>query len=399
MLVSSEKCTGCFACINACPKQCISTVMDSEGFWQPTIDKSRCINCNKCEAACPMMNAPTKSAKQEPTVYAAWSKDNDLLDKSSSGGMFGVFARYTIENKGVVFGAAYNDDLSVSHISAETSEELNKLHGSKYVQSFIGLTYQKAKEFLNQNRSVLFSGTPCQIAGLYQFLGKDYDNLCTCDIVCHGVPSPGVYEKYINYVQEKEGKKVVKFVMRSKRKGWNPIFTPQLAFSDGSERKLDDAYKDPYLNGFLFDLYLRKPCYTCKYAKTNRESDITLADFWGIGREIPFRHETKQGISLLIVNNEKGESLIEKCEGMFIFEERSLKEAVAGNSRLQSHTAANTLRENFYNDYSSISFEQLTNKYLKRDFSFKYKLINMVVKIVGLKNIKKIKVIIKGLIN
>jgi hypothetical protein len=309
--------------------------------------------------------------------------------------MFGVLARWILEHEGVVFGAAYNDDLSVSHVSAETIEELGRLHGSKYVQSFTGLTYQEAKQVLEQGRCVLYSGTPCQIAGLYGFLGKDYDGLYTCDVVCHGVPSPGVYGRYLRYVEDRQGRAVMRFEMRSKRRGWTPASSPLLVFSDGSEHRIDDAYDDPYLNGFLFNLYLRKPCYNCKYAKVSRESDLTLGDFWGIGRKAPFKHETKQGVSLLLVNTEKGERLTEECKGRYACEERALGEAITGNSRLQPSVVDNEFRDSFYKDYRTLSFEQLIRKYLRRRESHSQRFMNLIVRVVGVRSLRTAKSLLR----
>lgn len=395
MLVSSERCTGCFACLNACPTKSITAIIDKEGFLQPFIDKSKCIVCEKCQKACPMLNESFKEGKKTPTIYAAWCKDKEMLDKSSSGGMFGVLARHVIENGGVVFGAAFDDSLSVLHIMIDSMEKLDMLHGSKYVQSFIGHTYQQAKEALNNDKMVLFSGTPCQIAGLYHFLGKDYNNLYTCDIICHGVPSPGIYKKYLEYIKSKLGKDILKYEMRSKLNGWSPLSSTILFLSDGSQTKEDNAFRDPYMNGFLSNLYLRKPCYSCNFAKIERDSDITIGDFWGIGNEIEFKYETKQGVSLVMVNSIKGEKLIDDCKGQFVYEERTLEEAVAGNSMLLPHTIYNKHRADFFKDYEVISFAKLIRKYLRKKTGILCKFNNMIAKIIGIKNVNRIKILLK----
>lgn len=392
MLPDGEKCTGCFACINACPKQCISSVMDSEGFLQPVIDQNRCINCKKCEKACPIINKPVKTVEKSPVVYAAWSKDEELLNKSSSGGIFGVLAMYIIQNKGVVFGAVYNEDLSVSHVKAESLKELDKMHGSKYVQSNIGESFKHVKEYLEGNRYVLFTGTPCQIAGLYGFLGGDkFDNLITCDLVCHGVPSPGVFRSYINYLETKKSAKVTGIEMRSKKNGWMQGSGINLTFNKDKKIRIYPPTKDPYINGFMYSTFLRKSCYDCKFAETPRESDITIGDFWGIGDDTPFNHPIKQGVSLILINSEKGQWLFKQCNVNIRSEMRTLDEAKKGNSMLSQHQYINPYREQFFADYQTKSFKELILIYLKRRQNCKNFLKKGIAKVIGIKNIRKIK--------
>ncbi|MDQ4678546.1 Coenzyme F420 hydrogenase/dehydrogenase, beta subunit C-terminal domain, partial [Stenotrophomonas maltophilia group sp. RNC7] len=248
-----------------------------------------------------------KKNAEEPVAYAAWNKNQKILDESSSGGVFGVFAKYVLEKEGLVFGATYSEDLSVNHISIHSMEELILLQGSKYVQSNIGETFKLVKQALINDKYVLFSGTPCQVAGLYGYLGGDnFEKLLTCDLVCHGVPSPGVFRSYINYLEDKEKAKLTKIKMRTKERGWTPLSDMKYEFDNFKEYEQENALKDPYMNGFLYSLYLRKSCYNCKYAKTPRESDVTIADFWGIGNEIPFNHSIEQGISLVLTNSNKG---------------------------------------------------------------------------------------------
>lgn len=392
MLASINKCSGCMACLNICPEDCISSEIDEEGFYQPIIDEQRCIKCGKCTASCPVLHDTVKKANDTPIVYAAWNKDEDVLKISSSGGVFGVFAKHILENGGVVFGAAYNEDLSVKHIVAYSLDDLKHLHGSKYVQSEIGEIFRCVKSALDKNRYVLFTGTPCQVAGLYGFLGQDnFENLFTCDLVCHGVPSPGVFKSYINYLDNRENKRLKSIKMRTKRRGWNSVFDMEYVFDNDKEIELKNAFKDPYMNGFLYDLYLRKSCYDCQYAKTTRESDITIADFWGIGNDKPFNHPTKQGVSLVLLNSNKGQELFQQCSENMYFEERSLAEAQKGNVMLSPRQHSNPNREKFFEEYNTKSFEELIHKYLRRRQSLKSSLIKVVIKILGRKNIKRIK--------
>jgi coenzyme F420-reducing hydrogenase beta subunit len=392
LLATIEKCTGCMACLNSCPIGCISSYMDKEGFYQPVIDEERCLGCGQCEKSCPVLQDILKKNNEKPDVYAAWNKDEKILQQSSSGGVFSNISKIVLSKGGIVFGASYNKNLEVQHIAVEKLEDLQKLQGSKYVQSDIGYSYKKVKESLFKNRYVLFTGTPCQIAGLYAFLEGDiYENLITCDLICHGVPSPGVFRKYIDYVENREHAKIISIEMRTKKNGWNSVFDMRFVFDNLKEVEINNAFNDVYMNGFLFNLYLRKSCYNCKYAKTPRESDITLADFWGIGKESPYNHPTKQGVSLVLVNSNKGKNLFELCKDDLFFEKRTLEEAKKGNAMLVQRQYINPYREHFFIDYQKKSFEHLIPIYLKRKQSLTYVLINRVVKIIGNKNIKKIK--------
>lgn len=394
MLAPSNKCTGCMACLNSCPVDCISSVIDTEGFYQPIINKDRCIKCGKCTKSCPVLQDAVKKVNDEPIVYAAWNKDEEVLKRSSSGGIFGVFAKYIIENNGVVFGAAYNEDLLVEHIAIDSLEGLKLLHGSKYVQSKIDKIFRRVKSALDRGQHVLFTGTPCQVAGLYRFLGEDnYNNLFTCDLVCHGVPSPGVFRRYIDYLEAKENAQLKSIEMRTKKRGWVQNSEMSLIFND-KKISVNPSSKDPYMNGFIYSTFLRKSCYDCQYAKTPRESDITLGDFWGIGNDKPLNHPTKQGVSLVLVNSDKGQELFQQCVDKMFFEERSLEEAKKGNVMLSPHKHSNHYREKFFEEYKTKSFEELIPKYLKRRQSLKSSLIKVLVKILGRKNIKKIKRII-----
>ena len=398
MLASVEECTGCMACLNICPVGCISNKLDTEGFYEPVIDEKRCIQCGKCTRACPILQDSIKDVMDTPEVYAAWNKDENVLNKSSSGGIFGALAKHILEEGGVVFGAAYSKNLVVEHVQINSMEELNILQGSKYVQSDIGESFKSVKKALIENKYVLFNGTPCQVAGLYGYLGTDkFQKLITCDLVCHGVPSPGVFKSYINYLEVKQSSKLHSIQMRTKKRGWNPILDMRYVYQEEKEIELKNAFKDPYMNGFLYSLYLRRSCYNCKYAKTPRESDITIADFWGIGNEIPFKHPVKQGISLVLVNSNKGKELFEHCKDYVFFEERTLEEAKKGNVMLSAYQNSNPYRSSFFEDYQTNSFEELIPRYLKRRQSVKQRMLNIIVKVVGRKNLIKIKrLILKG---
>ncbi len=396
LLAPIEKCTGCMACLNSCPVRCIRSVVDQEGFHQPVVDNEQCIECGKCEKACPILSAQIKINNQKPEVYAAWNKNEAILQQSSSGGIFSVLAQYILSKHGVVFGATYGANLEVCHILVDCARDLYKLQGSKYVQSNIGDCFIRVKEELEKNKHVLFTGIPCQVAGLYSFLGGDkFEKLFTCDLVCHGVPSPGVFKSYIDYMQNKEKSIINSMEMRTKKNGWMQGSEISLLYDNGKELRVYPPIKDPFMNGFLFSTFLRRSCYNCQYAKTPRESDITLGDFWGIGNDIAFNHETRQGISLVLINSHKGKNLFEKCNKNMNYEERTLTEAKKGNVMLSQNKYLNHYRKQFFIDYQLKSFKELIPIYLKRRLPLSYFISKAIVIIIGRKNIRRIKRIIK----
>lgn len=323
MIIIKEKsdCCGCSACVSICPQQCIHIKEDNEGFFYPEVDKNQCINCNLCQRSCPILN---QSEKRLPlNVYAAKHKDEQIRLASSSGGIFTLLAERIIDEDGVVFGARFNNNWNVIHDYTETKKGLTAFRGSKYVQSYMGNCYQKVKFFLQQGRKVMFTGTPCQIAGLKNYLRKDYDNLLTVDVVCHGVPSPKVWRIYLNEIARKGGKNSVLFHpisekqeiksinFRSKSTGWKKYsFALTLSGATADEEKntvlLSSIFtENPYMNAFLSNLNLRPSCYACPTKSGKSGSDITIADFWGIEEVLP-EFDDDKGISLILPYTEKG---------------------------------------------------------------------------------------------
>ncbi len=281
---------------------------DIEGFMYPYFDKSTCIDCGLCEKSCPVIN---QNEPQKPiSVYAAINPDEDIREKSSSGGVFTVLAEKVIEEGGVVFGAKFNNCWEVVHGYVEVIEELEKLRGSKYVQSRIGSTYREVESFLKTGKKVLFSGTPCQVAGLYRYLHKYYDNLITVDFICHGVPSPGVWSKYLNEVVIAGKQAILDVGFRNKSKGWKRFsFALDMKKNSDTVSMLSPVNKNPYMSAFLHDLILRPSCYQCPVKGGKSCSDITIADFWGVQNVNPNIDDDK-GTSLVLVNTEKGKSAI-----------------------------------------------------------------------------------------
>ncbi len=301
-LASRYHCTGCGACVNACKTGALRLVQDQEGFAYPQLDTEKCIHCNACQRACP---ADTVIPGEEDTkAYYAYARDAEICRQSSSGGLFSLLAAEIIAEGGVVYGAGFDENRIVCHQRIDRAAQIAGLRTSKYVQSDTRRTYREAEADLKAGRAVLFSGTPCQIAALRQYLGREYDNLYTQDIICHGVPSPGLWEQY---KREQHPKPIRAISFRDKTCGWN-AFSMKVDYADGSSYRAL-ATKDPYERAFLANLTLRPSCYQCQYKTVARVSDLTLADYWGVEAVHPELKE-QQGVSLLLTHTEKGESLL-----------------------------------------------------------------------------------------
>lgn len=347
-IVNESDCCGCNACVQACSLGCIRMKSDNKGFWYPSIDTERCIDCGKCVSVCQMFDeAYNNTAKLENIkVYAIKHKDDAVRKKSSSGGMFTALSDYIIAHGGIVYGAAYDENFNVIQASAASSNERNKMRGSKYVQSYVGNSYRETEHFLKQGKLVLYTGTPCQIAGLYKYLGSQYDNLFTCDLVCHGAPSPEVLKKYIEYVQIRANDKIKNINFRHKMRGWNDLIL-MIDFDNGSYSNLLSC--DPYGKIFLDNIDLRPVCYQCKYATVSRPADITLGDYWGINRSMPDFNDNK-GVSLVFINTKKGELLFENIRQYLNVRHSRLEDCVPYNNTLYSPSRKPDL-DGFWNDY------------------------------------------------
>lgn len=320
-IADKSNCCGCMACVSVCPKQCIKMTEDEEGFLYPEIDTSLCINCNLCEKVC--LELCQKEERTPLSVYAAKNKNERVRLASSSGGVFTLLAEKVIDEGGVVFGARFDSNWDVIHDYTETKEGLTAFRGSKYVQSYIGKCYQEVKSFLQQGRKVMFIGTPCQIAGLKNYLRKDYDNLLTVDVVCHGVPSPKVWRMYLDEIARKGGKNTVlphpidkkteinAIDFRSKSTGWKKYsfaLTLSEAIADGEKNSVLLSFiftENPYMNAFLSNLSLRPSCYACPAKSGKSGSDITIADFWGIEDVLP-EFDDDKGVSVVLISSKNG---------------------------------------------------------------------------------------------
>lgn len=333
----NKDCCGCNSCVQKCPQSCIRMQEDKEGFLYPLIDYIACVDCGICEKVCPIIHQ--KEEREPLFVYAAKNKDEIIRSESSSGGVFTLLAEQVISEGGVVFGAKFNTNWEVIHAFTETIEGLAAFRGSKYVQSYIGETYVQVETFLKTKRKVLFSGTPCQVAGLKAFLRKEYEDLLTIDFICHGIPSPMVWRKYLEelLVRQNIGKKVIscssdieylirnisQIEFRNKKFGWKK-YSFSITFSvpvkdEVSLKKLfsESLKKNIFLRGFLANLYLRPVCYSCPVRGLKSGSDLTIADFWTVDRWHPEIKNDNKGLSLLLVNNSKGNSYLQLiCDNM-----------------------------------------------------------------------------------
>lgn len=354
----ANNCCGCYACSNVCPKNAIIMKEDEEGFKYPSVDEKKCLRCNLCEKVCPNANKK-KIINNEPKAYACINNNETIRKQSSSGGIFTLIAEEILNQGGVVFGAKFNDNFDVVHSFVEKKNDLKLFRGSKYVQSQIGDCYIKTKEFLENDRYVLFTGTPCQIDGLYLYLQKDYNKLYTQDIICHGVPSPMVWKKYKDY-RKKIDKDIPKNIdFRNKDNGWKK-FNLKIQYNETNSYKKEET-KDMYMKAFLSNLSLRPSCYNCNSKSYNRKSDITLADFWGINYVLPKMDDNK-GTSLVIVNSEKGKWLFEKIKDKMKYEQVSIEEALKYNPSMVNSAKENPKRKEFFDMLSNSSFDQTVNK-------------------------------------
>ena len=360
--VNFQKCTGCGACVQACPKKCISWDEKDFGFNYPLIDVDVCVDCGRCENVCPIDSDLKKPDGQR--AYAVVLKDKDTLLKSTSGGMFSALAGYVFENKGVVYGCSMESGFQVKHIRVSLEMDLEKLRGSKYVQSNTENTFAQAEADLKNGLVVLYTGTPCQIAGLYSYLGKEYDNLITADIVCHGVGSQKYFDKFMDYLKE-ANKDMTDLKFRSKKfAGWScGTGTISVQVDKKLIQKPFYDYKNYYYRYFLNSEIFRESCYFCSYANIARQGDFTLGDFWGV-EKLGLDLDTSKGCSLLLVNTQKGAEifntidLVGKCEV-------SIDNAVKHNGQLSCPSDRKASRAERMNEYNAVTGVEIQKRYLK----------------------------------
>ncbi len=376
-LATSRTCTGCSACANMCPHDAIIIKPNELGFLMPCIDEAKCVECKLCEKACPIVNDVELKHSEVTEAYAFW--DNKTRIKSSSGGAFSAIARWVRERDGIVFGASWQGGFECSHISCGVNDDLSVLRGSKYLQSDIRNTYAEARDLLKEGKYVLFTGTPCQIAGLRSFLIKPFERLITVDIVCHGVPSNRLFLNYINKLKNgyEEYVSADSFEFRNCR-GWGIAPTPT---KENCKLKPLTGIANLYMAAFDKAAIFRESCYDCHFNGLSRVGDITIADFWGIGASgIPFKHDVTKGVSLIIVNSKMGHKIIRDLNDCFI-EKRELQEAVKLNHNLVKSSLKPQNREEIIAAFNNpnLSLEDINSRFNLVGAGLKSRLRNILI--------------------
>lgn len=345
--ISCDKCVGCAACANICPKNCIEMKRDLEGFLYPEINMGKCIQCGRCYQACPTLHV----RKQEfyPRILGMINRSKEIREKSSSGGVFYSLALFILESGGIVCGAALDDEMYVKHIIIDDKNKIDELTKSKYVQSDLGNCYLQIQKFLRCGKKVLFVGTPCQVYGLRTFLDKNYENLFLVDLICHGVPSPQIWHEFVEDIERKRNVKCKNISFRDKSlEGWGN-FGMKIEFSDNSEY-IDTQKQNPYMFGFLRGYIDRRCCYACQFKGMNRCSDLTIGDFWTVDYYIK-RFNDNRGTSLIYVNTYKGKELIQEIRGNFYIKKVSKEKLWELNSAYGQSNLDIKNREKFYKRY------------------------------------------------
>lgn len=373
LIYKKEDCSGCTACESICPTKAITMERDNMGFNYPIIDDDLCVECGLCKNVCPLQNEiEVDKHLSEPIIYAAKYKEDDVRMVSSSGGIYTAISNYVInEKKGICYGATFNKDFSVVHESACNLSERDKFRGSKYVQSELNDTFKKIKEDLKKNKAVLFTGVPCQTAGLIKYLKMakvDTSHLILNDIICHGVQSPMIWEDYVRFIENKNQSKLKSYTFRAKDMGWRG-YNVRAVFKDGSVKtNTKDILK--YIKLFKSNLALRPSCYYCKFSNMNRPSDLMIGDFWGIENTFP-NFEDEKGVSLVLVNTEKGKEVFDSIKENLIYKISSKDKCMQHN--LQKPTEEPKKSVYFWREYNSGELESIIDKYTSVGITLKLK--------------------------
>lgn len=369
-----SNCTGCHACASICVKMCIEMRDNGEGFLYPYINQTQCVECGQCEKVCPVLHKPENSV--ETRSIAVKSRNETERSRSTSGGVFPILAEYILNKGGVVCGAAYDEQFNVKHIMIEEVEEISRLQGAKYTQSEINVILSKVKNELISGRMVLFSGTPCQCAGLKAFLGKKYDKLITVDLVCHGVPSPKVWKAYVESRKKKENqdKRILNINMRSKSSGWSYYnYSTEFVYDGGHSTQIPNG-QDLFMKAFIGDICLRNSCAQCQAKGVERCTDFTLGDYWGIWKQHP-EFDDNRGTSVVFIHSKKGIMLLEELKEKIEYLEVSNNNGYQENRSMIISSKAHPARKTFLEEVTVDNFEKLVRNYFPEHSSTKWGII------------------------
>ena len=360
-IINKADCCGCTACAGICPKQCITMKEDAEGFVYPSVRNDECVDCGACERVCPILNQKEKKAFKQ-RGFIVQNKDRKVLRESTAGGAFTAIAKYIIGLGGVVFGVELSKDLSVRHVRVEKEEELFRFRNSKYVQSYIGRdVFHQVKSFLEEGRYVCFSGTPCQIEGLKGFLGKEYSNLIAVDVVCHAVPSPLIFRKYVECQENSMDAKIQTLYFRDKHFGYK-YSTMNLVTDRNHGNYHKGVESDPWLRAFLSNICDRPSCYQCRFKNRYRISDFTIWDCFPVGR-FSKDLDNDRGATRVLVHTEKGQSIFSKISEEFHYVEVDPEELTAGAKEMFESVEPHEKRQQFFEDAIQLNGTQLFEKY------------------------------------
>lgn len=371
-VINEKTCMGCKMCGDLCPKAAISFKNGFDGFWYPSVDYDKCINCNLCVKRCPIVSEKVKFKRfDSPEVYAVWNRDEGLRLKSTSGGAFSALATSILDQGGVVVGCTYSDDYKAAfHMITDNIKNLQRLIGSKYFESDLAGIYNQVKLILKSGKDVLFAGSPCQVAALNNFIGEDHMSLYTCSYICRGINSPKAYRAYLQELERKYKSTIYKVHFKNKKQGWTNLGV-NITFANGKEY-YTNKINNSFLNGYnVGNLYLRQSCYSCHFKSMPFESDITYGDFWGGNFS---QEDMKRGVSIVMINSAKGKKLFDMSTSRIFYEKHDILETQ--NGCLFASAPLNTdQRKDFFNridheDFSKLVWEKLQTSESKQLLKF-----------------------------
>lgn len=404
MLADKNACTGCNVCQNVCGKNCIAMKYDEEGFWHPVIDSDLCVHCGLCEKVCPVLHKNEEDNFKNPETYAVQDKTAANLQISSSGGIFGVIAEYIIGQGGIVYGAVYGKHSKVVYGRADNTEILKKIRGTKYVQADVKMAFKEAGHDLKSGKMVLFSGTPCIIAALYNYvrtLQIDESKLFTVDLICHGVPSPLFFDRFIAELEKENEKEILEFIFRPKNLEWGQVSAlgrPSIKFLDKTQSSISKNDKEYYYYyGFLKNLFLRRSCHQCQFVGLPRVADFTIGDFWGIEQDNELPFEKKMGVSCLMLNNEKAKTIFNNISSFVFYKEEKIELVKKYNTNMILSVRDDSLRKRFYKYYNAHTWEE-SKKFIlkiKRQQELKNRIKDFGYEILGVRGRMVVKKIIR----